>query len=213
MSINIKRYITIIGVIFLIIVTVIAIVYAIYGGFSKINLKKERLAPIYGISLRKVGNYSSTSSYIRALEIKAKAKNIITLSGFGIFYDNPKVVQVDSLRALIGLIIEDSEIEKAADLGDSSDLINLPEMEAYTVTFPYKGPLSFIIAIGKIYPALQKACGDNRSCLESPTIEIFSKDSKEIKFILPISVSKEQLENLWYNDSTNSTDTQEDLSE
>jgi effector-binding domain-containing protein len=193
-------------------VIIIMCIYGYYGGFTSIKVTTESHTSFYGISIKHVGDYRQIGGPMTKLDSKMRLKGIEATKGFGIYYDNPQTTETEKLRAIAGSIIKESDIEKTVELGADAELIEVPDITGYTVRFPYKGTLSFIVAVMKVYPFLTETCKETGFKIETPTIEIYDMKNGEIVFIVPTNLSKERANNWWIGkDEVGNPDNQDSL--
>ncbi|GAF71154.1 unnamed protein product, partial [marine sediment metagenome] len=98
-----------------------------------------------------------------------------TFKGFGIYYDNPKKVEKSKLRSEAGCILEEKDIEKYSSLSEKYNIKIFPKKRYITTEFPFKGKLSVIFSIMKVYPALNKFTKQNGFNEESAVMEIYDE--------------------------------------
>jgi hypothetical protein len=190
-----------IGIIVIAIFVVILSIYAYYGGFKKIQITTESHGSFYGASVKHTGDYREIGGAMTKLDKKMRLKGIEATKGFGIYFDNPKTTAIENRRAIAGSIIAETDIEKVVELGDSVDLVEVPELTGYTARFPYKGFLSFIVAVMKVYPELSQICEADGFEIVTPTLEIYDMKGGEIVFIVPTNLSQERADG-WWNSKT-----------
>ncbi len=167
-----------------IIVTVIAAlivsVYAYYGGFKKIIFKVERQGGETLVYEDMVGDYSQTPKVQdKIYRTLLNDYKIETTKGFGIYYDNPKEVEKEKLRSEIGCIVEGLDSTTIVQLSTKFKVKTLPESNYIVTEFPYKGMISVILGIMKVYPVLEKYCRESETG-NGPVMEIYDIQNKTI---------------------------------
>lgn len=108
--------------------------------------------------------------------------NIETFKGFGIYYDNPQKVETSKLRSELGCIIEESDIHRVSELDGNFKIKSYPKGKYIVTEFPYKGKLSVMLGIIKVYPALNKFVKENGFNEEGAIMEIYDTPNKKIVY-------------------------------
>jgi hypothetical protein len=152
------------------------------------------------------GNYKNIGKEFEKLTLlitKFKLSKDI-FSTFGLYYDNPKEVNPDQCRAIIGIIsYPGSEKTDLNEINIPEDMIDFlisfnfkkstfPETPSIYTSFPFVNVLSIFMAIKKVYsqferkkPILMKEFNlDIKSCKEQCSLEIYSQDA--IHFYFPL---------------------------
>jgi len=106
---------------------------------------------------------------------------IETFKGFGIYYDNPQKVEKSKLRSEIGCIIENKDLDKIKDLPSNFKIKVLPEKEYITTVFPFKGKMSIMVSLMKVYPALGKFA-QKHELKGGAVMEIYDMPNKKIYY-------------------------------
>jgi hypothetical protein len=104
-----------------------------------------------------------------------------TTKGFGIYYDNPKEVEKSKLRSEVGCIVEGLDSAAIANLAQKYNVKILPKSNCVVTEFPYKGMMSVMVGIMKVYPALEKYCKQN-GLANSHIMEIYDIQNKLIVY-------------------------------
>ena len=166
-------------IIFTILVVLLIAIYAYYGGFEKISFRIENQGGEAVVYENVTGDYSQSPKVSdRVYYTLLNNEKIETTKGFGIYYDNPKNVAKDKLRSEIGCIIENADSATLARLSEKYQVKTLPQSEFVVTEFPFKGKLSVLIGILKVYPALDKF-NKEHGYIESPIIEIWDIPNKK----------------------------------
>lgn len=105
---------------------------------------------------------------------------IETYQGIGIYYDNPDTTIESELKRDAGVIIQEKDMNKVMNISEYQQKI-LEEKNAMLVRYPYKGSLSTIISLMKVYPILNKYAKEH-NYVSGPTIEIYDVPEKTILY-------------------------------
>ncbi|XP_062584794.1 testis-expressed protein 264 homolog [Saccostrea cucullata] len=112
----------------------------------------------------------------------------------GIYYDDPKVVEGEKLRYVVGSILSEdgSEIDEAVQeqlLKFGYKIAKLPSVSyAVNTTFPYRSALSILIAVWRVYPRMNDYVKERKLCAH-PYLEVY--DGGSIYFIAPLARQNE----------------------
>ena len=163
-----------------ILVVLFIVIYAYYGGFKKISFKIENQGGELVVYESFTGDYSQTAKVgDKVYYALLNDEKLETFKGIGIYYDNPKKVEKSKLRAESGCIVENTDSATIARLAEKYKLKTLPQSEFIVTEFPFKGKLSVLLGIMKVYPALEKF-SEEHGYIESPITEIYDVPNKKI---------------------------------
>ena len=156
--------------------------YAYLGGFSKIEFQTLKCGNEILIYEEMTGDYAQTPQRMDSVYYKLLNEfGIETGKGFGMYYDNPQHVEKEKLRSDIGVILETRDSLQINKIDSIYHVKILPE-EMYLVTeFPFKNPLSVLIGLSKVYPAMAKYAAQH-NLTESPIMEIYDVPNKTITY-------------------------------
>ena len=169
-------------IIFSVLAVLFVVVYAYYGGFKKVSFRIEHQGGETIVYENVTGDYSQTGKVSDKIYYTLlNDEKIETTKGIGIYYDNPKTVAKDKLRSDIGCIVENLDSVTLTGLTEKYQVKTLPQSEFVVTEFPFKGKLSILFGILKVYPALDKFCKE-REYVESPISEIYDVPNKKIVY-------------------------------
>lgn len=161
----------------------IAIVFIYYGGLSKVNCRIETQGGETLVFKDMIGDYAKSGKlsdevyYALLNEYK-----IETFKGFGIYYDNPKEVEKDKLRSEIGCIVEQKDTSKVSQIKGDLKTKTFPEKSYIVTEFPFKGKLSIIHGIMKVYPSIEKFVKEKGYSNDGAVMEIYDVPNKKILY-------------------------------
>ncbi len=113
----------------------------------------EQAMPGYSVmGFEHVGPYEKIGDAFQRIEAVAK-ENGVAVNMIGIYYDDPKTVAKDSLRALAGLIVNSIDSMKLSGVTGMTSL-TIPAGDAVVCDFATKSAASMIIGAMKCYPKL-----------------------------------------------------------
>lgn len=167
-------------VIFGCIVAVLVLIYAYYGGFKRIVVQTAVQGGEFVVYDTIVGDYRQSGMVMDQIYYALlNDHKVETFKGYGQYFDNPKTTEKSILRSEAGCIIEAKDVDKVRDL-DQFKSKYLPERNAMIAEFPYKGKLSVLFSIMKVYPALNKYAKSKGFNDAGPVIEIYDIPKKKI---------------------------------
>jgi preprotein translocase subunit SecF len=167
-------------IILAILVVLIIAVYAYYGGFSKISFRIENQGGETIVYENLTGDYMQSAKVGNSIYYTLlNDEKIATTKGIGIYYDDPKKVAKEKLRSEHGCIIENVDSTTLARLAEKYQVKTLPQSEFVVTEFPFKGKLSVLLGLMKVYPALEKYYKEH-GYIESPVTEIYDVPNKKI---------------------------------
>mmetsp|Transcript_19208 Transcript_19208/g.25307 ORF Transcript_19208/g.25307 Transcript_19208/m.25307 type:complete len:174 (-) Transcript_19208:151-672(-) len=136
-----------------------------------------------------VGPYKNVGKTFQRVCKLASEKGIKFNQMIGVYYDDPKEKKPSELRCEVGAVVDDSEEsiqkieQKLIDLPGLEVKI-LPEMKGEAVWFPFKGIISIMIGVNRVYNFLGKHCGQNWT--SQPSIELYDHGEKKMLFFIPM---------------------------
>jgi len=168
----------------IIVVLLVAVLgfYGYYGGFNDISFTTETQGGETVVYEKVTGDYSQTPVYTdKIYNSLLNEDKIETTRGFGIFYNNPKNTDVDKLRSEVGCILDiEMDSLQRAHLSQKYNLKTLPKAKYIVTEFPYKGSVSIMVGIFKIYPALENYSKENNIATAGPVTEIYDVPNMKI---------------------------------
>ena len=159
----------------------VAIVFIYYGGLSKVNCRIDTQGGETLVFKDMIGDYAKSGKL--SDEIYYALLNdyeIETFKGFGIYYDNPKEIEKNKLRSEIGCILEQKDISKVSQITGELKTKTNPEKSYIVAEFPFKGKLSIIFGIMKVYPSIEKFVKEKGYNNDGAVMEIYDVPNKKI---------------------------------
>ena len=160
---------------------IFAIIFVYYGGFIKVICRIEKQGGEILVFKQMTGDYANSAKLMDEIYYSLlNDYSIETYKGFGIYYDNPKVVEKSKLRSEIGCIVEDNDSSKLTQITQKFSTKTFPEKSYIVAEFPSKGKLSILFGIMKVYPAIEKFVKINGYMNEGSVMEIYDVPNKKI---------------------------------
>ncbi|MCD4818722.1 MAG: GyrI-like domain-containing protein [Candidatus Cloacimonetes bacterium] len=157
--------------------------YAYYGGFKKI---KFRIIEAGGETLvyeEITGDYKQSGVVMdKIYHSLLNEDKIETYKGFGVYYDNPQKVEKSKLRSEAGCVLKQNDLVKITELKEKYSIRIFPQKKYITTEFPFKGKISVIFSIMKVYPVLNKFAKENGYNENSFVMEIYDVPNKKILY-------------------------------
>jgi effector-binding domain-containing protein len=175
-------------IVLVIVVVLLVIVWAFFGGFRKIKIAVAEQGGETVVYESITGDYRQSGAVMDKVYSSLLNKyEIETYKGFGQYYDNPKLVDKNKLRSEAGCIIEPKDVQKLAQIDIPFRVKTIPVKKYMITEFPYKGKLSVMVGIFKVYPALEKFTMQNNHSIDGSIIEIYDVPGKKIMYRKEIS--------------------------
>lgn len=159
------------------------IVWGYYGGFEKTDCRIESQGGELLAYKKMTGDYAQSAKLMD--EIYHSLMNdyeVETYKGFGIYYDNPKEVEKSKLRSEIGCIIEEKDSSKVSEIKKVLSVKTFPRKKYVVIEFPFKGKLSIMVGLMRIYPAMNKFIQEKNLKPEGFVMEIYDIPNKRIVY-------------------------------
>ena len=167
-------------IILAVLMALLIVIFAYYGGFQKISFRIENQGGETVVYENVTGDYSQSPKVSdRIYYTLLNDEKIETTKGFGIYYDNPKTVAKENLRSEIGCIVENADSATLTKLAEKYQVKTLPKNDFIVTEFPFKGKLSVLLGIMKVYPAMDKF-NKEQGGIEGPITEIYDVPNKKI---------------------------------
>lgn len=129
------------------------------GLFKTIKVEEKAAGPFTLVYLEHKGSYSEFGDKLKEIQRLVRPLGIEEYVLFGLYYDNPKFVDDESmLRSEMGVVIDPKDLGKLKELIDSKQVLmrELPKREYVSATFPYVNFISIFMGIMKVYPVFEE---------------------------------------------------------
>ncbi|MCL3782031.1 hypothetical protein EMN47_16715 [Prolixibacteraceae bacterium JC049] len=152
-----------------------------YGAFKALHIETEHQGGETIVYKKATGHYQQTGKVMNEVYyMLLKQYNIETFKGYARYLDNPKKVEKAKLRSEVGSVVENKDLEKLTNLDSILHIDTIKPQTYITTTFPYKGKISVIMGILKVYAALNKHAAQNGSNSDGAITEIYDIPNKRI---------------------------------
>jgi DNA gyrase inhibitor GyrI len=106
--------------------------------FNKIEITEKEMGPYKVVFKEHIGDYKETGKIMDEIYYSLLDEGVETYKGFGIYYDDPKVVEKDKLRSIAGSIIEEKDYDKIDQLKDKYNIKTIDKTRSITTEFPFR---------------------------------------------------------------------------
>lgn len=153
---------------------------AYYGAFTSISVKKENIPDLWIVYETFRGPYKDTGPVSDRIYYDLLNKDSLeTYKGFGIYYDNPQETDPKKCRSIIGCIVEERDYRRIEEIKSEYNIAKIPGGEAVSAIFPFRGKLSILFGIFRVYPALNRYLQGKQTAV----MEIYNVPQKCISYI------------------------------
>ena len=175
---------------FLLMFVLLIVGFLIYGAtlglFEKVTVTVKNVGPYKFVYSEHKGPYMEVGKVMNNVFTSLdKDFGVKAEKGFGIYYDNPKLVKKEDLRSSVGCILEPAYFVNEEKIKTKFGVMDYPVTESITAEFPYKNMGSIIVGIAKVYPEFTKYIEAN-GFGPYESLEIYSMKDKKIYFSMPI---------------------------
>ncbi len=173
----------IIGIILFIVIVTILLIAGYHGAFHKVVVTYGNTNTMWLAYDKFIGPYQKTGPVSDKIYYDLLKKDSVeTYKGFGIYYDNPKEINPEECRSVIGCIMEEKDYSKIEDLKSKYNIVKIEGSKAIISQFPYNGKLSIIFGILKAHKVIEKFRNE-KGIDTSPLMEIYNVPKKKIEYI------------------------------
>ncbi len=178
-----KKILVILGL-----VVVFIFFFLVYSGlFAGVNITEGEVGPYTFIGKEYVGDYRYAGDRLDSIVADIHKRNITFDQSFGIYRDNPDSIAVDSLRYMVGCIIPEKSFNRIPELERAGYVKQeMGKTPSVIVEFPLNTKVSFLIAVMKVYPALNNYFAE-KGYAEVPSLEIYDTD----KMLITMEIIKQ----------------------
>jgi len=157
------------------------IVYAYYGGFKSLKIQIAEQGGEVVVYGSIIGDYRQSGVVMDKIYYSLLNDfKVETYKGYGKYFDNPQKVDKSKLRSEAGCIIETKDTNKIALISKPFKNKKLSKQKYIVTEFPYKGKLSVLFSITKVYPALIKFAEKNGLDSNGAITEIYDIPNKKV---------------------------------
>lgn len=136
--------------------------WAYYGGFATpAPINRVNAGPFHVAYATHLGSYKEFGKVMQQLADSLETAGITGFRSGGIFYDDPQIAGEDKSRSEAIAILSPAQMEKLR--GNPQFKIKTLERRHYLHTaFPYRGSLSILAGVMKVYPLYKKYSSENK---------------------------------------------------
>jgi hypothetical protein len=154
------------------------------GYFDHINVAEKEEGGYKVIGVNVIGPYANVAKDMENVNKQIKDMGVVSTKGFGIYYDDPKMVSAEKCRSFVGNIIEEKDFELVSKLKpEGLQIDSIPKTKSLVAEFPIKNSLSYMIGPMKVYPELSKHMSE-KGYETALSVEIYDIPNKKIIFMM-----------------------------
>lgn len=172
---------------FIALISILGILFsiALYNGvFTTIRAKEKEEGGYHLVGLEFKGPYSSAGKFMKEVNEKLKNTGVSTEKGFGIYYDNPKIVKKENCRSFIGVVLDSKDLRKIDELKSAGFKVDSVAISrSVSAEFPIKNSFSYMLGPWKAYPVLSKYMNE-KNYKTDLTMEVYDTRNREIIFLM-----------------------------
>jgi hypothetical protein len=176
---------------FLAMLVIFAIIFVGYSGFFySPEISEKRIGPFTMVLMEHRGSYyDAQDTFDQVNAILSKVLNTGTLTGIGLYYDDPAKVKEEDLRSDCGFILDRSELDRLGALKKRLIIRELKKTTCVTGEFPIKNFLSYMTGPARVYPKMGEYI-KAKKLRTSYGIELYDMGSKKIIYCMPVVEEK-----------------------
>lgn len=165
------------------------------GLFSDIKISEEKAGPYFLAYDSSIGPYKKSADVMdRIYNTLLGEKGVSATKGFGLYYDKPGTIPDDKLRCIAGCIVEKEYQNKLQSPSPKFRTASIDESNAIVARFPYRGQVSVLIGVFRVYPELGRYISE-KGLSAGPVMEIYDIKNGMISYVVP-GVERSLLEGL-----------------
>lgn len=179
------KLLKLLGLALLILLLFVLAIFGYFGGFSTVTFQTSIQGGEWMVYESIRGDYQQAPQVIERVQKAIKeGSSLQPLTAFGTYYDNPQEVATDDLRSEIGWIIEVADSLEFAKLAANPSLKmgQASEQEYLSASFPWKGELSILVGLVRVYPAMNQFLEEQNLVQVGPITEIYDQKNKVIVY-------------------------------
>jgi len=185
------KIVGIIAIIASIVIIAGIIVLARYGLFASVKISEQTAGPYTLVYTKHIGDYKNVAPVMDSLYSDLKDNyGMEPPKGFGLYYDNPRDVDKEELRSIVGCILDDGGDGNLVKVQERYSIGEYPESKSVVVEFPYKGSMSIMVGMMRVYPKLNKYFAEN-DYSQTPIMEIYDQQNAKIQYVASVNLSQE----------------------
>ncbi len=162
---------------------IILLGYVYLSGFKTLKIRTESLGGEIIVYKEIRGDYKQSGQVMDDVYYTLLNEHKLeTFKGVGIYFDNPQDTPKDKLRSIAGCVIEKADYDRLKDIPSEYRTAELSEQECISTSFPYRGKLSVLLSIMKVYPALAKYATKNGLDPNAAVMEIYDIPNRQILY-------------------------------
>lgn len=181
-----KKALIIIGSILGVVVFSLLGFFYYMGVFSAVVIEEKEMGPFTFAYVEHLGPYSEVGEPMMKLDEKLRAAGFSSISGIGIYYDDPSQTPADNLRSEVGSIIREEDLDLIEKHQDEFNFTTLERRNYLVSEFPYKNMLSFLFGPLRVYPEFAVYLQAHNMEIPEKGIEYYDMEQNKILFMMEL---------------------------
>jgi len=170
-------------IIILIVIFAVIAFLGYYGLFYSVKVLKTKAGPFYFVYEDYNGAYKNTKEVMDKIYYRLLNEDgIETYKGAAIYFDNPKEVAEENLRSQAGCLLEIKDIDQLEEISEKYRVRQFAKAEYVHSEFPFKGVVSIMFSIMKVYPAIGEYMTENKIKNGEGILEVYDMPNKKILY-------------------------------
>ncbi len=186
----------------LLVAIVAALLYLAWCGlFAGITVEERDEGPFLLVYKKHTGDYKNIGPVLDDVYYTLRDEHDLTTTrGFGLYYDNPQLVEKANLRSLGGCIVDGLTPEELhrryPGVKESFAVGVFPASLSVAAEFPYRGTVSVILGVFRVYPRLHTWMKKYKR-RSVPVMEIYNTPDRKVTYLAAVGVPDSIYENLF----------------
>lgn len=149
-------------------------------------MTEKAMAPYVIAYTTFTGEYKNVGPVMDKLYSALSGAGVTSMTGIGIYYDDPAAVSGQSMRSDIGSVIDQKDFAKLNKKSSDYKLKVIEGGDKVVVEFPYKNSLSYMVWPIRVYPIVNAYLKEKGYKSDLPRIELYDVTGKMIYYIVDI---------------------------
>ncbi len=168
-----------------------------FGVFAPVRVEGAELPEMWLAYEKRTGQYTGVATVMEPMRaLLARRYGIDCAQGFGIFLDDPRKADRNSMRSVLGCVLSRGDAARLPETTEGFYLAQLPPARVLMTRFPYRGAPSRLIGVMRAAGALLRHMERN-GIPQGPIMEIFDLAASETRYIRFYEMPDDHFESLY----------------
>ena len=169
-----------------IIIAMFTVYLAYHGLFAGVEITEKTMGPHVFAYDTHIGPYKDSGEVADRIYRELLKEKVEATRGFGIYYDKPEEVEAEKLRSIAGCLLDEKHLKEVPRLEKKMKIGELPRGKYIYAEFPFKGKMSMILGIFKVYPQMGEYLKE-KGYGGSPAMEIYDVPNKRLYYLMSVT--------------------------